>query len=179
MENNSKQIVKITMNKPQQLIEIENKINTLIAERATLAPEVKRILTGRKPKEMPLSVIRHGDLYDEILDAQEERIKLILALKASGEMRLSELEETLNELNQLHPDANSKDEVEYQSITYQKRFQPVELSPTGKSVKKYWGYWLRLTQNKAIDETWQWELRMTFKDKFQVQADRNKKRKVP
>lgn len=106
-----------------------------------------------------------------------EKALLSRQLKSNGDMPYTLLEQTMDELHEAYPDANSNDRVELNGEYYLKRFQPVELSKNGKSVKKYWPYWLRLNANGSVDENWQEEVLNLWPDKFVIRADRNKARK--
>lgn len=116
-------------------------------------------------------------LIDERASLVMERALLLRKLKSNGDMPYTILEQIMDELNEAFPNAKSNDKVEFNGEKYLKRFQPVELSKTGKSVKQYWAYWLRLHEGGAIDRAWQNEIFNLWPDKFLISADRNKARK--
>lgn len=106
-----------------------------------------------------------------------DRALLSRKLKSNGDMPYTILEQIVDELNETFPDAKSNDKVELNGENYLKRFQPVELSKNGKSVKQYWTYWLRLNAKGTIDEDWKTDVHNLWPDMFLIKADRNKARK--
>lgn len=68
-------------------------------------------------------------------------------LKASGVLAFSEHELIEETLNHKYPHAQSRDVVRYQGKRYQKQFIPLELSKTGKTVKKWGSKWIDLENN--------------------------------
>jgi len=118
-----------------------------------------------------------AELRDELISRRVEKALLVRKLKSNGQLPFSEMDLVLDELNDSYADIKSGETIEYKGQAYLRRFQPIELSPTGKSVKKYWGYWLKLNPRGNIDEDWQEDLKDEWADKFQIQPDRNKARR--
>lgn len=122
-----------------------------------------------------------GSLIKRLIEERKslvmERALLRRKLKSNGDIPYTVLEQILDELNEAFSDAKSNERVELKGEVYLRRFQPVELSKTGKSVKRYWPYWLRLHEGGAIDRNWQNEVFDLWPDKFLISADRNKARK--
>ncbi|NVK24440.1 MAG: hypothetical protein HWE10_05900 [Gammaproteobacteria bacterium] len=116
-------------------------------------------------------------LIDERKSLVLERALLWRELKSNGQMPYTKQEEIIDKLNEAFSNAKSNEKVELEGQFYLKRFQPVELSKTGKSVKKYWSYWLKLHEGGAIDRNWQSNIHQIWPDKFLINPDRNKARK--
>ncbi|GAA0298368.1 hypothetical protein GCM10009128_16480 [Psychrosphaera haliotis] len=103
-----------------------------------------------------------------------ERALLWRKLKSNGEMLYTNQEIIMDKLNESFPNVKSGERVELFGESYIKRFQPVELNKTGKKVKKYWPYWLRLNERRKIDESWKTNIHQMWPDMFLIKADRNK-----
>lgn len=67
------------------------------------------------------------------------------ALKASGELPLSEQEKFAAMLDKAFPNARSREVVEYEGRKYQRRFYPLEKSRSGKTVTEWGKGWIDIT----------------------------------
>ncbi|MUH71462.1 hypothetical protein [Psychrosphaera haliotis] len=103
-----------------------------------------------------------------------ERALLWRKLKSNGEIPYTNQEVIIDKLNEAFPNAKSGERVELLGDSFIKRFQPIELNKTGKKVKKYWPYWLRLHDGGRIDENWKVNIHQMWPDMFLIKADRNK-----
>ncbi len=66
------------------------------------------------------------------------------ALKASGELPLTEKEQLEKDLDAAFPNAESKQTVEFRGRTYQLKFWPVEKSRSGKKVIDWGRGWVEV-----------------------------------
>ncbi|MGJ8530106.1 hypothetical protein [Maritalea sp.] len=66
------------------------------------------------------------------------------ALKASGQLALSENEVLEKELDQMFPNAKSKEMVEYKGQKFQRKFWPLEKSRSGKNVVEWSRGWVAM-----------------------------------
>ena len=82
------------------------------------------------------------DKYRASIADCRAKVAIILAdLKASGAIPLTDHEQLEKTLDRLHPDAQSKEIVEYEGLRYQRRFSPVSKSLSGKTVKAWNRSW--------------------------------------
>jgi len=81
--------------------------------------------------------------YQANIRAARRRVRLIEnALKASGQLALSEDEALEKELDRMFPNAKSKEVVEYKGQKFQRNFWPLEKSRSGKSVVEWNRSWV-------------------------------------
>jgi hypothetical protein len=73
--------------------------------------------------------------------ASEKLRNMETYLKRNGLINYTEHELLEETLNQQYPKAQSKEIVMYDGVKYKKKFSPIELSKTGKSVKKWRSGW--------------------------------------
>lgn len=79
------------------------------------------------------------DKYQSDIKSARRTVRLIEnALKASGQIPLTEQEQLERDLDATFPNAKSKQIVEFQGRKYQRKFWPLEKSRSGKSVTE-WG----------------------------------------
>lgn len=76
-----------------------------------------------------------------IADCRAKTALILADLKARGAIPLTDQEQLEKTLDQLHPDARSKEIVEYEGLRYQRRFSPVSKSLSGKTVKAWNKSW--------------------------------------
>ena len=80
--------------------------------------------------------------YSEPAKAATKKLReMEIYLKKNGLIPYSDHELLEETLNQKFPTAQSKDIVTYNGSQYKKKFTPIELSKTGKSVKKWHSGW--------------------------------------
>ncbi len=79
-----------------------------------------------------------------LADARQRVRQITQALKASGDLLRSPHEELEAALDALHPNAQSRDIVEYQGDRYQRRFAPTRLSLSRKTVQDWERSWVKL-----------------------------------
>ncbi|WP_338518453.1 hypothetical protein [Alteromonas gracilis] len=121
----------------------------------------------------------HVQTQADIIKEQTSQLRFRIVLltrqaKKEGDIPYTELELIMDELNDTYSDAKSNDEVTFKGDTYIRRFQPVELYPSGKRVKKYWPYWLKLNEKGRIERAWQNEVHNLWPEKFVIHATRKK-----
>lgn len=78
-------------------------------------------------------------------DAMARVSTLRQALKATGELPLTEHEKLEQQLDGLYPNAQSKQIVEFEGRRYRRTFTPVSRSFTGKTVKAWQKSWFPLS----------------------------------
>lgn len=87
----------------------------------------------------------NSDKYrGQIIDARREVEEIEAALKRQGLIPYSEKERLNNRLDEAFPCARSREIVEFEGARYIKKFYPKEKSRSGKSVKVWGSYWLKL-----------------------------------
>lgn len=84
----------------------------------------------------------------QVSDARAKVHRIEVELKLSGVTQLSDHEMTESALDKLYPQANSKQIVEYNGDRYQRIFNPVSKSLSGKSVKEWHKSWKKLHQSQ-------------------------------
>lgn len=90
------------------------------------------------------------DKYQTDIRAARRRVREIEdALKASGELPLSDAERLSAALDKAFPDAKSRDIVEYQGRKFQRRFYPLEKSRSRKTVTEWGREWVELKEGIA------------------------------
>lgn len=83
--------------------------------------------------------------YQADIRAARRRVRLIEnALKASGQLELSEDEVLEKVLDQMYPNAKSKEVVEYKGQKFQRKFWPLEKSRSGKNVVEWGRGWVAM-----------------------------------
>lgn len=78
-------------------------------------------------------------------DAMAKVSTLRQALKATGELPLTEHEKLEQKLDGLYPNAQSKQIVEFEGRRYRRTFTPVSKSLSGKTVKAWQKSWFPLS----------------------------------
>ena len=76
-------------------------------------------------------------------------------LKNNGIIPFSEVEIISEKLMILHQKVKNHQIVEYNGHSYKCRYSPLKLSKSGKSVRKWAKYWLRLLVNGQTDDQWE------------------------
>lgn len=91
---------------------------------------------------------KQSNPYDGQARAASMRLREIEDdLKKRGIIPFSQHELLVESLNQLFPKAQSREVVVYQGKRYRKKFWPLELSKTGKTVKKWANGWEPLDED--------------------------------
>ena len=84
--------------------------------------------------------------YQADIKSARRTVRLIeSALKASGELPLTEQEQLEKDLDAAFPNAESKQTVEFRGRTYQLKFWPLEKSRSGKNVIDWGRGWVEVT----------------------------------
>ena len=113
-----------------------------------------------------------GLLYTPHIDAYNlvavKKAKILQHLKKAELMPLSEVETVSTKLMALHRRAKNHQIVEHQGHSYKCVFAPLTLSKTGKIVRKWVKYWLRMLPNGKIDRAWESQVREVWPENFLI-----------
>lgn len=82
--------------------------------------------------------------HTKIATARQEVYQMEKALKASGGIPRTNHEQIEQELDDAFPKASSRQVVELKGERYQRLFQPLTKSRSGKTVTSWRAYWLKL-----------------------------------
>ena len=85
-------------------------------------------------------------------------------------MPLSEVELITTALDSLHKRAKNNAIVEYKGNNYQRRFSPLKLSKSGKSVQKWAKFWLLLLSDEKINPCWNNQVREIWPTYFLIRT---------
>ena len=115
-----------------------------------------RILADRELKSIyGLS----GQIYTPHIDIHTEvcikKARILIDLKNNGLIPFTEVEIISEKLMILHQRVKNHQVVEYDGFFYKCRYSPLKLSKTGKSVRKWAKYWLRLLIDETPDQEWE------------------------
>ena len=83
-------------------------------------------------------------------NAARSKVRLIEEyLKSSGALPMTDHEKLKRRLDAAHPNAKSKEIVEFEGKKYQRRFTPLEMSRSGKTVMEWDKEWVELTNQTS------------------------------
>lgn len=77
----------------------------------------------------------------DIKSARQQLLHIEEQLKSAGTIPLSDKEKLNRELDQLFPNASSKEIVKHNGVSFIKRFRPREKSRSGKTVTAWVAWW--------------------------------------
>jgi hypothetical protein len=100
-----------------------------------------------------------GEVYTPHIDVHTEmcvkKAGILIYLKNNGLIPFTEVEIISEKLMISHQKVKNHQIVEYDGYSYKCRYSPLKLSKTGKSVRKWSKYWLRLLNNGQTDDQWE------------------------
>lgn len=109
----------------------------------------------------------HLDTY---MQAAIEKSAILACLKRQKLISVSEVEVINETLDFLHKSVKNKAVVEYNGNSYERRFTPLKLSKSGKSVQKWAKFWLLHTANGNVDPFWESEVREIWPTYFLIRT---------
>ncbi len=109
----------------------------------------------------------HRDAY---MTACIKKSDIVNDLKSQGLMAASPVEIISSALDALHSRAQSGSVVEYLGEKYERRFAPLKLSKSGKSVRKWARFWLLHSADGKIDSKWQQQVHDLWPLYFVIRA---------
>lgn len=115
-----------------------------------------------------------GMVYTPHLDAYMQvcikKAAILACLKKQKILPISEVELISATLDSLHKRAKSNAVVEYKGKCYQRRFSPLKLSKSGKSVQKWARFWLLHLPDGKIDPHWESQVREIWPTYFLIRT---------
>lgn len=113
-----------------------------------------------------------GLLYTPHIDAYNlvalKKAKILRFLKTNDLMPFTEVEHTSAKLMALHRRVKNQQVVEYSGDSYKCLFAPVKLSKTGKIVRQWGKYWIRLLPDGKQDPIWETQVREIWPENFLI-----------
>ena len=109
----------------------------------------------------------HIDTYMQV---SIKKAEILACLKRQKIMPLSEVELITTALDSLHKRAKNNAIVEYKGNNYQRRFSPLKLSKSGKSVQKWAKFWLLLLSDEKINPCWNNQVRESWPTYFLIRT---------
>lgn len=110
----------------------------------------------------------HLDVYMQVCI---KRAAILVCLKKQKIIPLSEVELISAELDSLHKRARSKKVVQYKGNYYKRRFTPLKLSKSGKSVQRWAKFWLlQKSEEGDVDRNWESQVREIWPAYFLIRA---------
>lgn len=138
-----------------------NQINEEIQPLKELADRERRSIYGLTG----LVYTPHIDTYNAVA---VQKAKILKYLKSNDLIAVSEMETISAKLMVLHRRAKNHQLVEFNGHSYKCVFSPLKLSKTGKIVRKWAKYWLRMLPNGNIDKQWDSEVREVWPENFLI-----------
>lgn len=109
----------------------------------------------------------HLDTY---MAACMERALVLKSLKKQGVLALSHVELITTALDESHNKVSNNTIVEYKGSHYQRRFLPLKLSKSGKSVKQWAKFWLLQLPNGHFEPDWEAQVREIWPAYFLIRT---------
>lgn len=109
----------------------------------------------------------HLDIY---MQTAIEKAAILACLKRQQLIPVTDVEVISKALDFLHQSVKNKAIVEYSGNRYERRFTPLKLSKSGKSVQKWAKFWLLHTENGKIDLCWESEVREIWPTYFIIRT---------
>jgi len=110
----------------------------------------------------------HLDIYMQVC---LKRAAMLVCLKKQGIIPVTDVEIISAELDVLHKRVRSKKVVEYKGNYYIRRFTPLKLSKSGKSVQKWAKFWLlQKSEEGGVDRNWESQVHEIWPAYFLIRA---------
>lgn len=109
----------------------------------------------------------HLDVY---MAACIERALVLKSLKAQKIIPISVVELMTTALDESYSKVSNNTVVEYKGSHYQRRFLPLKLSKSGKSVKQWAKFWLLQLPNGHFDPDWEAQIREIWPAYFLIRT---------
>jgi hypothetical protein len=109
----------------------------------------------------------HLDTYMQVCI---KKAAILVCLKKQGLLPLSEVELISTILDDLHKGVKNKTLVEHKGNAYVRRFTPLKLSKSGKTVQRWARFWLLKTSNGDIDASWESQVREIWPSYFVIRG---------
>ncbi|ALO34376.1 hypothetical protein CMT41_06255 [Colwellia sp. MT41] len=107
---------------------------------------------------------------DDYMQVSIEKAAILACLKRQKILPLSEVELITTALDSLHKSAKSNAIVEYEGNCYQRRFSPLKLNKSGKTVRKWARYWLLQSADGRVEPNWQAQVREIWPSYFLIRT---------
>lgn len=115
-----------------------------------------------------------GMVYTPHLDAYMQvclkKAEILASLKKQSILPLSEVELVSTALDTMHKRAKNRTVVEYEGEHYQRRFLPLKLSKSGKSIQKWARVWFLLYPDRNVDPHWESQVRELWPSYFLIRT---------
>jgi hypothetical protein len=115
-----------------------------------------------------------GMIYTPHIDAYMKvcihKADILACLKRQKILPLSKVELISAALDIMHKRVKNNTTVEYNGNNYQRRFLPLKLSKSGKSVQKWAKFWLLQLPDEKIDPYWESEVREIWPTFFLIRT---------
>ena len=109
----------------------------------------------------------HLDTYMQVC---VKKAQILACLKRQGILPLSKVEIISATLDCLHKRARSRAIVEYEGNHYQRKFLPLKLSKSGKTVQKWAKIWLLKQDNGNVNSQWESQVRDIWPTYFLIRT---------
>ena len=109
----------------------------------------------------------HIDTYNEIAI---KRAVILRDLKSNNVIPVSDIETITAQLDVLFKKAKNRDTVEHKKCKYQRRFTPLKLSKSGKIVRTWAKFWLKLDDKDNVNKEWEMQVKEIWPEYFLIRA---------
>jgi len=109
----------------------------------------------------------HIDAYMQVCIKKAE---VLACLKKQKVLPLTEVELISTALDIVHKRTKNNTIVEYKGNNYQRRFSPLKLSKSGKTVQKWAKFWLLQLSNEKNDPYWESQVREIWPAYFLIRT---------
>lgn len=115
-----------------------------------------------------------GMIYTPHIDAYMkvciQKAEILACLKKQKILPLSKVELISAALDSMYKRIKNNTVVEYNGNNYQRRFLPLKLSKSGKSVQKWAKFWLLQLSDEKIDPYWESQVREIWPTYFLIRT---------
>lgn len=115
-----------------------------------------------------------GMVYTPHIDAYNvvsvKKAAILRDLKSNNMLPISDIETITEQLDTLHKRAKNRDTVEFKKCKYERRFTPLKLSKSGKIVRKWAKFWLKLDAKDKVNKEWEMQVKEIWPEYFLIRA---------
>lgn len=115
-----------------------------------------------------------GQVYTPHIDAYNTvslvKAKILFELKRKGDLPFSDVEVISAKLMALYQKAKPNQVVDYNGESYECRYSPLKLSKSGKTVRKWAKYWLKILPDGEKDRDWEIQVHEIWPENFIIRS---------
>ncbi len=151
------------LNKKLHLISELNQINNELIPLKELADRELTSIYG-------LTGMVYTPHIDNYMQCSIKKAEIMACLKRQQILPLSEVELISTELNKFHDKVKNHTIVSYEGSNYQRRFLPLKLSKSGKSIQRWAKFWLLQNSDGKVNSEWESQVREIWPTYFLIKT---------